>query len=224
MRILLIEDDPETVEYIVEGLQSEGHELEVSMDGRAALVRAASEVWDLLIVDRMLPGLDGLALVRTLRASSINTPALFLTTMGGLDDRVSGLNAGGDDYLVKPFAFAELVARVTALGRRSLRTAPETVLRVADLEMDLLARTVRRGSELIDLQPREYELLEYLMKHADQVVTRTMLLEHVWGFHFDPRTSLVESHISRLRGKINRGRSELINTVRGSGYCICAPT
>jgi two-component system OmpR family response regulator len=224
VRILLIEDDPETVEYIVEGLQSEGHELEVSMEGRAALVRAASEVWDLLIVDRMLPGLDGLALVRTLRASSINTPALFLTTMGGLDDRVSGLNAGGDDYLVKPFAFAELVARVTALGRRSLRTAPETVLRVADLEMDLLARTVRRGGELIDLQPREYELLEYLMKHADQVVTRTMLLEHVWGFHFDPRTSLVESHISRLRGKINRGRSELINTVRGSGYCICAPT
>jgi two-component system OmpR family response regulator len=224
VRILLIEDDPETVEYIVEGLQSEGHELEVSMEGRAALVRAASEVWDLLIVDRMLPGLDGLALVRTLRASSINTPALFLTTMGGLDDRVSGLNAGGDDYLVKPFAFAELVARVAALGRRSLRTAPETVLRVADLEMDLLARTVRRGGELIDLQPREYELLEYLMKHADQVVTRTMLLEHVWGFHFDPRTSLVESHISRLRGKINRGRSELINTVRGSGYCICAPT
>jgi two-component system OmpR family response regulator len=224
VRILLIEDDPETVEYIVEGLQSEGHELEVSMEGRVALVRAASEVWDLLIVDRMLPGLDGLALVRTLRASSINTPALFLTTMGGLDDRVSVLNAGGDDYLVKPFAFAELVARVAALGRRSLRTAPETVLRVADLEMDLLARTVRRGGELIDLQPREYELLEYLMKHADQVVTRTMLLEHVWGFHFDPRTSLVESHISRLRGKINRGRSELINTVRGSGYCICAPT
>jgi two-component system OmpR family response regulator len=223
VRILLIEDDPETVEYIVEGLRSEGHELEVAMEGRAALVRAASEVWDLLIVDRMLPGLDGLALVRTLRASSINTPALFLTTMGGLDDRVSGLNAGGDDYLVKPFAFAELVARVTALGRRSLRTAPETVLRVADLEMDLLARTVRRGGELIDLQPREYELLEYLMKHADQVVTRTMLLEHVWGFHFDPRTSLVESHISRLRGKIDRGRPELINTVRGSGYCVRAP-
>jgi two-component system OmpR family response regulator len=223
VRILLIEDDPETAEYVVEGLKSEGHGLEVSMDGRAALVRAASETWDLLIVDRMLPGLDGLALVRTLRASGISTPALFLTTMGGLDDRVSGLNAGGDDYLVKPFAFAELVARVVALGRRSNRVVPETVLRVADLEMDLLARVVRRAGQPIELQPREYELLEYLMKHAEQVVTRTMLLEHVWGFHFDPRTSLVESHISRLRGKIDRGRPELINTVRGSGYCIRAP-
>jgi two-component system OmpR family response regulator len=223
VRILLVEDDPETAEYVVEGLQSEGHVLEVCMDGRAALVRAASETWDLLIVDRMLPSLDGLALVRTLRASGISTPALFLTTMGGLDDRVSGLNAGGDDYLVKPFAFAELVARVVALGRRSNRVVPDTVLRVADLEMDLLARVVRRGDQPIDLQPREYELLEYLMKHAEQVVTRTMLLEHVWGFHFDPRTSLVESHISRLRGKIDRGRPELINTVRGSGYCIRAP-
>ena len=223
MRILLIEDDPETAEYVVEGLRTEGHELEVSTNGRTALLRAASEAWDLLIVDRMLPGLDGLALVRTLRASSVSTPVLFLTTMGGLDDRVSGLNAGGDDYLVKPFAFAELVARVVALGRRSLRVAPDTVLRVADLELDLLTRVVRRGSQPIELQPREYELLEYLMKHADQVVTRTMLLEHVWGFHFDPRTSLVESHISRLRGKIDRGRPELINTVRGSGYCIRAP-
>jgi len=223
VRILLIEDDPETAEYVVEGLQSEGHDLEVAMEGRAALVRAASETWDLLIVDRMLPGLDGLALVRTLRASGISTPALFLTTMGGLDDRVSGLSAGGDDYLVKPFAFAELVARVVALGRRSLRVAPDTVLRVADLEVDLLTRVVRRGGQQVELQPREYELLEYLMKHADQVVTRTMLLEHVWGFHFDPRTSLVESHISRLRGKIDGGRPELINTVRGSGYCIRAP-
>ncbi|WP_428530659.1 response regulator transcription factor [Rhodopila sp.] len=223
MHILLIEDDPETAEYVVEGLQSEGHDLEVSMDGRTALVRAVSESWDLLIVDRMLPGLDGLALVRTLRASGIATPVLFLTTMGGLDDRVSGLNAGGDDYLTKPFAFAELLARVGALGRRSLRVAPDTVLRVADLEMDLLTRAVRRAGQPIDLQPREYELLEYLMKHADQVVTRTMLLEHVWGFHFDPRTSLVESHISRLRGKIDKGRPELINTVRGSGYCIRAP-
>jgi two-component system OmpR family response regulator len=223
VRILLIEDDPETAEYVVEGLQSEGHELEVAMDGRAALVRAASEAWDLLIVDRMLPSLDGLALIRTLRASGIIIPALFLTTMGGLDDRVSGLNAGGDDYLVKPFAFAELVARVVALGRRSPHIAPDTVLRVADLEMDLLARVVRRAGQQVELQPREYELLQYLMKHADHVVTRTMLLEHVWGFHFDPRTSLVESHISRLRGKIDRGRPELINTVRGSGYCIRAP-
>ena len=223
VRILLIEDDPETADYVVAGLQSEAHELEVASDGRTGLLRAASETWDLLIVDRMLPGLDGLAVVRTLRASEIATPVLFLTTMGGIDDRVTGLNAGGDDYLIKPFAFAELVARVAALGRRPQRTAPETVLRVADLEMDLLTRVVRRGGEEVALQPREYELLEYLMKHAGQVVTRTMLLEKVWGFHFDPRTSLVESHISRLRGKIDRGRPELIDTVRGSGYCLRAP-
>jgi two-component system OmpR family response regulator len=223
VRILLIEDDTETAEYVVAGLQTEGHGLEVSADGRSGLLRAASETWDLLIVDRMLPGLDGLAVVRTLRASGIATPALFLTTMGGIDDRVNGLNAGGDDYLIKPFAFAELAARVAALGRRPQRTAAETALRVADLELDQLTRVVRRGGQEIELQPREYELLEYLMKHAGQVVTRTMLLENVWNFHFDPRTSLVESHISRLRGKIDRGRPELINTVRGSGYCIRAP-
>jgi two-component system OmpR family response regulator len=223
MRILLIEDDPETAEYVVAGLQSEAHDLEVAGDGRAGLLRAASETWDLLIVDRMLPGLDGLAVVRTLRASDIATPVLFLTTMGGIDDRVTGLNAGGDDYLIKPFAFAELAARVAALGRRPQHTAPDTVLRVADLEIDLLTRVVHRAGEQVALQPREYELLEYLMKHTGQVVTRTMLLENVWGFHFDPRTSLVESHISRLRGKIDRGRPELISTVRGSGYCLRAP-
>ena len=223
VRILLIEDDPETAEYVVAGLQDEGHDLEVAGDGRTGLLSAAAGAWDLLIVDRMLPGLDGLGLVRTLRAGGIATPTLFLTTMGGIDDRVNGLNAGGDDYLVKPFAFAELVARVAALGRRPVRSAPETVLRVADLEIDLLARSVRRGGQAVELQPREFELLQYLMRHAGQVVTRTMLLENVWDFHFDPRTSLVESHISRLRGKIDRGRPELIHTVRGSGYCIRAP-
>jgi two-component system, OmpR family, response regulator len=223
VRILLIEDDPETAEYVVAGLQSEAHDLEVAGDGRAGLLRAASETWDLLIVDRMLPGLDGLAVVRTLRASDIATPVLFLTTMGGIDDRVTGLNAGGDDYLIKPFAFAELAARVAALGRRPQRTAPDTMLRVADLEINLLTRVVYRAGEEVALQPREYELLEYLMKHAGQVVTRTMLLENVWGFHFDPRTSLVESHISRLRGKIDRGRPKLISTVRGSGYSLRAP-
>jgi two-component system, OmpR family, response regulator len=223
VRILLIEDDPETAEYVVAGLQSEAHDLEVAGDGRTGLLRAASETWDLLIVDRMLPGLDGLAVVRTLRASDIATPVLFLTTMGGIDDRVTGLNAGGDDYLIKPFAFAELAARVAALGRRPQRTAPDTMLRVADLEINLLTRVVYRAGEEVALQPREYELLEYLMKHAGQVVTRTMLLENVWGFHFDPRTSLVESHISRLRGKIDRGRPELISTVRGSGYSLRAP-
>jgi two-component system OmpR family response regulator len=223
MRILLIEDDPETAEYVVAGLESGGHDLVVAADGRAGLLSAATETWDLLIVDRMLPGLDGLGVVHTLRASGIATPILFLTTMGGIDDRVAGLNAGGDDYLVKPFAFAELAARVAALGRRPQRAAPETVLRVADLEMDLLARMVRRAGQAVDLQPREFELLEYLMRHAGQVVTRTMLLENIWGFHFDPRTSLVESHISRLRGKIDRGKPELLQTVRGSGYCIRAP-
>jgi two-component system OmpR family response regulator len=224
MRILLVEDDPETAEYLEEGLRGENHELQVVADGRSGLLRAAGEVWDLLIIDRMLPGLDGLALVRTLRASGITTPVLFLTTMGGIDDRVTGLNAGGDDYLVKPFAFAELVARVNALGRRPPGVAVETVLRVADLEMDLLARTVKRGGQLVDLQPREFKLLEYLMRHAGQVVTRTMLLEGVWNFSFDPKTNIVDSHLSRLRSKVDRGHPELIHTVRGAGYCVRAPS
>jgi two-component system OmpR family response regulator len=223
MRILLVEDDPETAAYLEEGLRGENHDLHVAADGRAGLLRAAAEAWDLLIIDRMLPGLDGLALVRTLRASGNATPVLFLTTMGGIDDRVAGLNAGGDDYLVKPFAFAELVARVNALGRRPQGAVPETVLRVADLEMDLLARTVKRAGHPVDLQPREFRLLEYLMRHAGQVVTRTMLLEGVWNFSFDPKTNIVDSHISRLRGKIDRGQPELIHTIRGAGYCVRAP-
>lgn len=224
MRILLVEDDPETAEYLEEGLRGENHELHVAADGRSGLLRAAGEAWDLLIIDRMLPGIDGLALVRTIRASGITTPVLFLTTMGGIDDRVTGLNAGGDDYLVKPFAFAELVARVSALARRPQGVAVETVLRVADLEMDLLARTVKRGGQLVDLQPREFKLLEYLMRHAGQVVTRTMLLEGVWNFSFDPKTNIVDSHMSRLRGKVDRGHPELIHTVRGAGYCVRAPS
>ena len=223
MRILLIEDDIEAADYIAQGLRDEAHELRVEPDGRNGLFRATGEDWDLLIIDRMLPGLEGLTLTRTLRAGGITTPVLLLTVLGGIDDRVTGLNAGGDDYLVKPFALAELIARVAALGRRPQRMAPDTVLRVADLEVDLLARSVRRARQLVELQPREYELLEYLIKHAGQVVTRTMLLENVWGFHFDPRTSLVESHISRLRSKINNGRPDLIETVRGSGYCLRAP-
>jgi two-component system OmpR family response regulator len=223
VRILLIEDDPQEAAYVDQGLQDEGHQLEVAMDGRAGLLRAVGEDWDLLIVDRMLPGLDGLALVRTLRAAGNLTPVLFLTTMGGIDDRVTGLTAGGDDYLVKPFAFPELAARIVALGRRQQKNAPETALRVGDLEIDLLTRTVRRGGARIELQPREFALLEYLMRHADEVVTRTMLLEKVWHFHFDPRTNIVESHISRLRSKIDNGRPELIRTVRGAGYCIRAP-
>jgi two-component system OmpR family response regulator len=223
MRILLIEDDTEAADYIAQGLRDEGHALKIALDGRSGLLQASVEDWDLLIIDRMLPGLDGIALTRTLRAAHITTPVLFLTALGGIDDRVTGLNAGGDDYLVKPFALTELIARVAALGRRPQRTAPETVLRVADLEVDLLARSVRRAGEDVELQPREYELLEYLIKHAGQVVTRTMLLENVWGFHFDTRTNFVESHVSRLRSKINNGRPDLIETVRGSGYCLRAP-
>lgn len=224
MRILLIEDDPDTADYILQGLQGEGHEVQHAAGGRSALFEAAAGEWDVLVVDRMLPGIDGLGLVRVLRASGVATPVLFLTTMGGIDDRVAGLNAGGDDYLTKPFAFAELVARVAALGRRARGHAPETVLQVADLEMDLLARCVRRGGTRIELQPREFMLLEYLMRHAGQVVTRTMLLENVWQFHFDPRTNIVDSHISRLRAKIDQGRAELIHTVRGAGYCLRAPS
>lgn len=224
MKILLVEDDRETANHVVEGLQEEGHRVAVASDGRDGLCRAAGDAWDLLIVDRMLPKLDGLALVRTIRGGGIPTPVLFLTTLGGIDDRVMGLDAGGDDYLVKPFAFAELVARVHALGRRPRQTAPETKLKIADLEMDLLARRTQRAGQNIELQPREFRLLEYLMRHAGQVVTRTMLLENVWDFHFDPHTNVVETHISRLRGKIDKGFvPELIHTVRGTGYCLRAP-
>lgn len=220
MRILLIEDEPETAAYVVAGLQDAGHAVVVASDGRAGLFQATGEDWDLLIVDRMLPRLDGLALVRTLRAGGIEVPVLFLTTMGSVGDRVAGLRAGGDDYIVKPFALDELTARVDALSRRSGRLAAETVLRVADLEMDLLARTITRGGRRLELQRQEFRLLEYLLRHAGQVVTRTMLLENVWGFHFDPRTNVIDSHVSRLRAKIGE---DLIHTVRGAGYCVPAP-
>jgi len=179
--------------------------------------------YDVMIVDRMLPGLDGLGIVKAARAANISTPALFLSTLGGIDDRVTGLNAGGDDYLVKPFAFAELLARVNALGRRPNLNAQATVLQVGDLKMDLLKRRVVRGGKPIDLQHREFRLLEYLMQNAGRVVTRTMLLEAVWDFHFDPQTTVVETHISRLRAKVDRGfDQELIRTVRGAGYCLRA--
>ena len=224
MKILLIEDDGETAKYLTQGLTEEGHSLSVSGDGRDGLFRATGEDWDLLIVDRMLPGLDGLTLVRTLRTGAINTPVLFLTTMSGVGDRVAGLNAGGDDYLVKPFAYAELVARVNALGRRPHRLTQETTLQVGDLEIDLLSRTVRRAGAVVTLQRREFRLLEYLMRHAGEVVTRTMLLQNVWNYHFDPRTNIVESHLSRLRTKIDNGFTpELIHTVRGAGYCLRPP-
>ena len=224
MKILLIEDDQENADYVANGLHEGGHLLTQVASGAEGLVRALDDGFDLLIVDRMIPGLDGLNLVKSLRAAGHQTPVLFLTALGGVEDRVSGLNAGGDDYLVKPFAFSELVARVAALGRRPRSTAAETKLRVLDLELDLLSRTVRRREKLIELQPREFRLLEYLMRHAGQVVTRTMLLEHVWDIHFDPRTNVVETHISRLRSKVDKGyEAELIHTVRGTGYCVRSP-
>jgi two-component system, OmpR family, response regulator len=220
-RILLIEDDTKTLEYIRAGLSPDGYEIATAEDGKQGLIAAVGGDYDLLIIDRMLPGLDGLTLIRALRAANVQTPALFLTALGGIDDRVSGLRAGGDDYLVKPFALAELSARVAALTRRNAVIPKATVLRIADLELDRLSHTVRRGGQKIDLKPKEFQVLEYLMLHQDQVVTRTMLLEAVWEFHFAPQTSIVESHISRLRGKIDRGfPRELIQTCRGAGYRI----
>jgi two-component system OmpR family response regulator len=187
------------------------------------LFLAAGERYDMMVVDRMLPELDGLAIVKTIRGAGIETPVLFLTALGGIDDRVTGLDAGGDDYLVKPFAFSELLARINALARRPPFASAETVLRVADLEMDLLKRTVIRDGQGIDLQPREFRLLEYLLRHAGDVVTRTMLLEHVWDFNFDPRTNVVETHVSRLRSKVDKPfDTPLIHTVRGAGYSVHA--
>jgi two-component system, OmpR family, response regulator len=224
VKILLIEDDSETADYLLAGLQRHGHVVDRAADGREGLFLATTGAYDVLIVDRMLPGLDGLALVRVVRAAEIRTPVLFLTTLSGIDDRVTGLDAGGDDYLVKPFAFSELLARVHALGRRPPLSDSATLLRVADLELDLQRRTAARAGKRIDLQPKEFRLLEYLMRHAGQVVTRTMLLEQVWDFHFEPKTSVVETHISRLRSKIDKGfATELIHTTRGAGYCLRAP-
>ena len=225
MRILLIEDDVETAAYVVDRLKAGGHGADHSAEGRDGLRLALTGGYDALVVDRMLPGFDGLVIVKTLREAGRQTPVLFLTARGGIDDRVEGLDAGGDDYLTKPFAFSELMARLNALVRRPPLSQIKTTLRVADLEMDLLGRKVRRGAREIDLQPREFRLLEYLMRNADQVVTRTMLLEHVWEFHFDPKTKIVETHISRLRSKVDRGvERALIHTIRGAGYVIRAPS
>ena len=221
MRVLVVEDDAETALYIRNGLSEEGHCVDVVADGRDGLVQATAEDYDVLIVDRMLPRLDGLSLVRTLRGAGKPTPVLYLTSLGGVDDRHKGFDAGGDDYVSKPFSFAELLARVNALGRRSPMKGEEVVLSVSDLEMDLIRRVVRRAGEIIDLQPREFRLLEILMRNKGKVVTRTMLLERVWDFHFDPKTSVVETHISRLRAKIDRPfQRELIHTVRGAGYSV----
>jgi two-component system OmpR family response regulator len=225
MKILVIEDDAETAAYILRGLHERGHLADHAADGQSGLLMAVGGSHDVLVVDRMLPGLDGLGLVRTLRAAGLKAPVLFLTTLRGVGDRVQGLEAGGDDYMVKPFAFAELMARLNALARRPPLTEAPTILHVADLELDLLKRTATRSGERVELQPREFRLLEFLLRHADRVVTRTMLLEGVWDFHFDPKTNIVETHMSRLRSKLNRGGRdpELIHTVRGSGYVLRTP-
>jgi two-component system OmpR family response regulator len=224
VKILVVEDDRETADYVTRGLREQGHAVDHADNGREGLLHAGGSGYDVLIVDRMLPGIEGLSLVRMLRDAGVRTPVLFLTALGGVGDRVRGLDAGGDDYLVKPFAFAELLARLNALARRPPLVEVPTVLRVGDLAMDLLKRTVTRGDREIDVQPREFQLLEYLMRHAERVVTRTMLLEAVWDFHFDPKTNIVETHISRLRAKLAQpGAAELIHTVRGAGYALRAP-
>jgi two-component system OmpR family response regulator len=224
MRILLVEDDQSVANFIVRGFREAGHSIDHADNGKDGLFLATTETYDSLIVDRMLPGVDGLSIIRTLRASDDNTPILILSALGQVDDRVKGLQAGGDDYLVKPFAFSELEARIEALARRSRgKATTETTLTVGDLEMDLLSREVRRGQQTIALQPRDFQLLEYLMRHAGQVVTRTMLLESVWDYHFDPQTNVIDVHISRLRAKVDKGfESPLIHTIRGAGYKIDA--
>jgi two-component system OmpR family response regulator len=224
MRILIIEDDRDAAQYLAKGLRESGHSAEVAEDGRDGLLRAAVEPFDVLIVDRMLPNLDGLSLVQHLRKTGHATPVLFLSALGEVDDRVRGLRAGGDDYLAKPYAFSELLARIENLGRRRDQRAAATRLKVADLELDLLSRKASRAGQAIDLQPREFQLLETLMRHAGQVMTRTMLLEQVWNYHFDPQTNVIDVHISRLRQKIDRGfEPPLIHTVRGAGYCVREP-
>lgn len=223
MRILIVEDDSKTSRYISNGLSEAGHVCDVLVDGRDALFAATRSAYDVIVADRMVPGLDGLSMIKALRAAGVRAPVIFLTSIGGIDDRVEGLEAGGDDYLVKPFAFSELLARVNALGRRPAAHEQKTTLRVADLEMDLIMRRVTRHGQTIELQPREFALLEVLMRGEGRVITRTMLLERVWDFHFDPKTSVVETHISRLRTKIDKPfEAQLIHTVRQTGYSLHA--
>lgn len=224
MKLLVIEDDRETAAYLAKGLSESGYAVDHAADGRDGLFLATSGSYDAIVLDRMLPGMDGLALLGALRGAGMRTPALILSALGSVDDRVKGLRSGGDDYLVKPFAFSELLARIEALLRRGGESASVTRLRVADLELDLLTRSVRRGGKAIDLLPREFQLLEYLMRNAGHVVTRTMLLENVWDYHFDPQTNVIDVHVSRLRQKIDRNfDSALLHTVRGAGYCLRAP-
>jgi two-component system OmpR family response regulator len=221
VKLLVIEDDETTGAFIARGLREEGQVVDLVKSGREGLIQATAGTYDVLIVDRMLPEIDGLTLVKTLRGAGNRTPVLFLTALGSVNDRISGLNAGGDDYLVKPFAFGELSARIAALARRPVALEQETVLRTQDLEMDLIARKVTRGGVVIDLLPREFSILEHLLRRKGRVQTRTMLLESIWDIRFDPMTNVVETHISRLRSKVDKPfETELIKTVRGAGYRI----
>jgi two-component system OmpR family response regulator len=224
MRILLIEDDVATADYVAKGLGEEGHVVDVAKDGKNGLFLALNEPFDVIVTDRMLPGPDGLTILRALRASNITTPVLVLTALGEVDRKVEGLEAGADDYLAKPFAFAELRARIRALARRPAAQAEQHELVVGDLRMDLLRRTVIRGARAVELLPTEFRLLEYMMRHPGEVLTRTMLLEKVWDFSFDPTTNVVDVHVSRLRRKLEGGgEAPMIRTVRGAGYMLSSP-
>ncbi|HRM74134.1 MAG TPA: response regulator transcription factor [Paracoccus sp. (in: a-proteobacteria)] len=221
MRVLLVEDHAETAQYITTSLRAQGHMVDHCDNGREGFLSALDNNYDVMVFDRMLPGLDGLTLTRSVRGAGVETPILILSAMDGIDDRVDGLEAGSDDYLVKPFSFQELSARLSALTRRPPLKTEDTILQIADLEMNLIRRTVTRAGVPLGLQPREFSLLEYLMRNAGRVLTRTMLLEAVWDFHFDPKTNVVETHISRLRNKVDKPfDSELIHTVRGAGYSL----
>lgn len=217
-RILVVEDDPDTAAYVVKGLREDGHTVEHMADGRDALYLATTSNFDAVIMDRMVPGLDGLSVVKAMRAAAIDTPVLILSALGQLDERVKGLRGGADDYLPKPFAYSELAARLDSLLRRRAKDEVVTTLTCGDLTMDLLGRRVTRGGRALDLLPREFKLLEYLLRNRDRVVTRTMLLEQVWDYRFDPHTSLIDTHISRLRKKIDAGAAPLLHTLRGVGY------
>jgi two-component system OmpR family response regulator len=225
MNILLVEDDLENASFVKERVEELGHSIELAANGRQGLRYASKNRYDAIVLDRMLPDLGGIDLVKMIRRAGVETPVLFLTNVAGIDDRVEGLESGGDDYLVKPYAFSELMARLGALARRSPSAEVRTILAVADLEMDLIRRSVHRAGNALDLLPREFQLLEYMLRNEGRVLTRTMLLEHVWDFHFDPQTKIVETHISRLRAKVDRGRGpELIHTLRGVGYSLRVPT
>ena len=223
-RVLVIEDDAETADQLAECLRTSGYAVDVAGDGEEALCRAATTVYAVITVDRMLPRIDGLDVIRRLREQGIATPALILSALGEVDDRVRGLRSGGDDYLVKPFASREMLARVNALARRSTTVIRETMLCVGDLEVDLLARSARRGGQPIELLPREFRLLEYLARNEGHVVSRAMLLQHVWDLHFDPTTNVIDVYVGRVRRKIDHGQAyPLIHTVRGVGFCLRAP-